>query len=174
MSGRTIPMPSPQVPEPEENSEDSSLLSRPRLAVREIDGNRAALATPMRALAETSCCSANWISGRASSSAAGRPAGGSGGNGRWRRSPGANWRSRSPPARARTSASRTPSVCPTTSRVNGTWTGCATISDTGIGAGAGFCGTGAGEQPSAAAMKQAAKNRLEMTQDNWRLWLFDG
>ncbi len=56
-------------------SADTSGLAVPNSAVRFSFGKNSALATPMRALAPTSCCSAWRRSGRRSSSADGSPAG---------------------------------------------------------------------------------------------------
>ena len=60
----------------------NAMLSPPKAAVKDMLGYKAALATPMLALAEINCCSACRTSGLASNKLEGNPAGGVGGRGR--------------------------------------------------------------------------------------------
>src|SRR3981081_4919285 len=73
----------PQVPILLFTKDEKTLLrptAPPPVPVREIWGKKAALATPISALAEIRFCSAWKMSGRRASNEEGRPAGTSGGN----------------------------------------------------------------------------------------------
>ena len=77
--GSVNPKPIPHISEPVLSIFFNSALSLPKFAVRTIFGKRAALATPIFALAAIIICSASLISGRDSKSDEGILAGGIGG-----------------------------------------------------------------------------------------------